>query len=115
MKTGLAAASLLALMGLPLQAGQTCTAMMHDQGTINSIESKGSKLTILDKHDAVLGLRWDKNTHFVMQHKTIQPADLKTGEKVIVAYVKEDKDLVARTVRVVPAHALAPEHSKTAS
>ncbi len=114
-KAGWATAGALALMSGPLWAGQNCSRMMHDQGTIRGIESKASKLTILDRHDAVLGLSWDQHTRFLMQNKTIQPVDLKPGERVSVAYVKTDKDLVAKTIRVLPAHALAPEHAKSAS
>ncbi len=112
---GLVAAGALALTGGPLFAGQTCSRVMHDAGTINRIESKASKLTIVDRHDARLGLHWDQHTRFVMRGKTIRPADLKPGERVVAAYVKTDKDLVARTIRVLPAHGTVPEHSKTAS
>ncbi len=118
MKTGWAAASALALMAGPLQAGQgqACGRTMHDQGTIRGIDAKNSKLTIEDRHDAVLGLRWDKDTRFLMQNKAIQPADLKSGERVVATYVKTDKDvLMAKTIRVLPAHAQAPSHSKMAS
>jgi Cu/Ag efflux protein CusF len=115
MKAGLVAAGALALMGGPLFASQTCSRLMHDQGTIRGIESKNSKLTILDRHDAVLRLHWDQQTRFLMQNKAIQPTDLKPGERVMAAYVKTDKNLVARTIRVLPEHAMAPGHAKTTS
>ncbi len=110
-KAGWVAAGALALMGGRLWAGQTCSRMMHDRGSIQGIESKALKLTIVDSHDAVLGLNWDQHTRFFMEKKTIQPADLKPGERVLAAYVKTDKGLVATTIRVLPEH----ERSKTAS
>ena len=115
MKAGVVGAGALALMGGSLLAGQSCSPVMHDQGTIRGIESQASKLTIVDRHDAVLDLRWDQKTRFLMQSKAIQPVDLKPGERVVAAYVKTDKDLVARTIRVLPARHMVTEHAKTAS
>ncbi len=115
MKPGLVAAGALGLTAGSLWAGQTCSPTLRDQGTIRGIDWKTSKLTIEDRHDAVLGLRWDDHTRFLMQNKTIQPADLKSGERVVATYVKTDKDLVAKTIRVLPARAEAPGHSKMAS
>lgn len=119
-KICLATAGAMALLSGSLLAGQSCkcgamsSRQLRDQGTIRNIESKDSKLVMVDRHDAVLNLRWDQNTKFLMHDKMIQPTDLKPGERVEAKYFEMNKGLMATTIRVLPEHAMFsfPYHSR---
>ncbi len=121
-KIYLATVGALALMSGSVFAGNSCkcgatsSRQMHDQGTIRNIESKDAKLVMVDRHDAVLNLKWDQNTRFLMHNKVIQPSDLKAGERIEARYMEMNHGLVATTIRVLPEHASVsfPYHSREA-
>ncbi len=86
------------------------TAMMRDQGTVQSVETKSEALILKDSHLATLDLRYDHNTRFFERNgylersKPITSSDLKPGEWVRVIYDREGDNLVVKTVIVMPNH-----------
>lgn len=79
----------------------------HEQGTIESIDTKVSKLTLREAHNhATQVFTWNKDTKF-LQHakqlakpKAIEAADLKAGEHVSVFYAKQGDQWLARKIVV---------------
>lgn len=90
-------------------------ALMHDRGTIESIAAQTGSFTLKDRHDASLGIHWDRDTRFLEHGKPIVAAGLKPGQMVSVAYEKRGDKFMAETVRILEPRGHAGKQSKPAS
>ena len=104
-----------ALAGTNQRNDQKCTVRLRDRGAIRGIDLKSQTLTLQDQHQATLGIEWNQQTRFFDHGKTITAADLKSGERVGVTYVKEGDHLVARAVAVMPDHPMMAHTAKHSS
>ena len=90
-------------------------ALRHDRGIIQSVTPLAETFTLKGRRDATLGLQWDSHTRFFEHGKPIISTDLKSGQRVSVAYEKHGDTWMAKKVRVLERHGNASQHSKTES
>ncbi len=82
-------------------------AMRHRQwlrecGTIEQVNANDNTFKVLDPHQATLGVVWNNQTKFFEQGKRIQASQLKAGEQVRLTYEKENGQLLAKDIYVMP-------------
>jgi hypothetical protein len=102
------------LTGFQLWAGSS-QPMVHEKGTISSIEPTSETLHLMDAKNNSVAIQWDHSTRFFEKGKTISSVDLKKGEEVRAACRKQGDHLIAQTVRVGPTNNGSRHKGKQAS
>ncbi len=112
-KWGVGAMCALSLMGANAAAAGHM-GLRREVGTLKSIDVDHTAITVTDPHThSILGFVWDHQTRFLDRGKTVTAKDLTPGERVLVRYRREDQGnvLLAKVIRVLPAHAATHGHS----